>query len=396
MIDHLYYRELHNPADDTIKIKDLKYLLREEREVDDLIRKQFPLDSFDDLFADLNIKGSKALMDAFNSSYDQKMDILTSFGDVEYIGLDDKDEIILNFKNDDINASGIYNFTYTFLEEFSMGKFGIFCIKEGYNDILKDNLVRLFKEMKDKEKQYRLIKKNEEYFLRGLTSNRYNNYDNHIALYLTLLSLHKFSKDNKIEYKVKSAYLSESAMSIFFEQEKPTLIPEVGNIYFGAAVNNSEIRESAYNFELRYRIEDLKDKTKQFSAIPNLMDSVFTLSHGMGIEKVAERVQNIFRLKQLQNSMLEFVVNLRKVKVLTAEIIFVLYRKIIYNKYFTAATKSRFKEIHEKNLVKNTLSLIEAFNLVNTVTTDFDERIFLERIYHEIITEITSGREMAG
>ncbi|MGR6001442.1 hypothetical protein ACT7C7_26960 [Bacillus cereus] len=78
-----------------------------------------------------------------------------------------------------------------------MGKYGKFCIKNGYRDLLRENIEQLLVKLGEVEKQYRLLKIDNEYCLRGITSLRYRNYDNHLALYLSLLSIHSYAKKIK-------------------------------------------------------------------------------------------------------------------------------------------------------------------------------------------------------
>jgi hypothetical protein len=58
--------------------------------------------------------------------------------------------------------------------------------------------------------QYRLIKVDNEWRIRGITTTRYHNYDNYLAIYVTLLSLHRYAKEHHINYRIEKAYISDS------------------------------------------------------------------------------------------------------------------------------------------------------------------------------------------
>lgn len=388
MNNHLYYSLIDSPNENCAKLSDLKYFVREEMEPDISVATQFPISNFGDLNDILKIKGTETLISAFKSIYAKKIDLLEKLENLEYVGLTNNNEVILYFKNDDLKASGIYNFSYEFFEDlFDMGKFSAFCIKNNYNDILKDNLTQLFRERKTIEKQFRLIQRNEEFYLRGLTSARYQNYDNNIALYLSLLNLHKFAVENNIIYRVTRAQLSDSEIRVLIEQEQYVDIPEVGQMFFGIIVSNSEVRESALSIEMRYRIVGENDYS--FAAVPELKDSVLTINHITGVDKINLKLSGLENLKNIQKSMIILVSELKQIKTISKDAMYSLFRKIIYSKNFKPKTKQNFRELYDKNDINNAKSLIEAFDKINSITSDINEQIFLERIYHDLIIELT-------
>lgn len=398
MHNHLYYKMLDRSdlGEGCAKLNDLKYFLRENIELDTIIAQKFPLASFGNPSDSFLIKGTDVLVTAFQNIDAEKLDLVEKLENMEYIGLSHNDEIILNFKDaqiDDIlSAAGIYNFTNTFLDElFNMGKFANFCIRNNYQDILKDNLVRLFSERKTTERQYRFIKKNQDYFLRGFTSsNRYQNYDNNIAIYLSLLNIHKFSKDNGVTYSVRRARLSDSEIRIAFEQEQPKVIPGLGKVYFGIVVSNSEIRESAVAFEVRYRLVDERNSNYSFAMTPELQDSVYNINHGTGIEKIEAKMSKIANLKSIQESMVTLITGIKELKTLSADAMHRLFEKIVNAKNLSKETKVKFRDLYDKRDVENAMSLIQAFDKINSITTDIDERIFLERVYYSLIRDMAS------
>lgn len=394
MNEPLYSAELNpgNIVDTPAKLEDFRYFIREDRELDLAIREKFPINYFGNDNDKLCIKGTKLLVDKFEEIYSEKIDIFEKLENITYIGLSDKNQIILHFNNDfDTSASGVYDFSYDFCEElFSMGKYFNYCLKEEYEDLIKENINELIVKQKDVEKQYRLIKKNDIWFIRGLTSNRYNNYDNNIAIYLSLLFLNQYAKNNNINYKLVQAYLNDSSIQIVLEQEKLTVIDNLGKVHFGVIIRNSEIRESTLSIEIKYRIVDSRNSAISFSAIPALKDSVLNLMHGTGITRMEEKIQDLSHIKEIQESMLNFIRKLSGIEKLSEDAIYSILKEITNSRNFKAATKQKFRELYDKNLVNNTLSLIETFNVIDTITTDIDEKIFLERIYHKVIMMLTN------
>lgn len=389
--NHLYYRLVDCVDDEEIEVLQMENLLK-NRDVDQNIKKYLPIDKFDDVNEFLKIRGVKSVLERHNHIENEvkKMDITCAIEDVEYIGLNDKNEVILYFPKEDIQAIGMYNFTYDFFENvFGMGKFHKTCIENEVPELIMNNVNELSKKIKDKKYQFRLLNNNGQYYLRGLTSTRYNYYDNNIALYIALHSLHKFAKENNTKFVIEQPHISDSSLLIFFEQEEAISIPNVGDICFGILLTNSEIKESQLYYEIRYKIKD--NNNNSFSALPNLNDSVFTIKHSLNIENIESRIENTEHLKEIQDSMLEYITNLKKFDTISEDIIYLLMTEITdARRKFKSKTRDNFEKLYDKNIINNSLTLIEAFDKINQITSDINERIYLERIYHKLITELVS------
>lgn len=229
--------------------------------------------------------------------------------DIKFEGFTKQNNILLKFLEDgeslqDTVAEGEYSFTNDFLNHFfQMGYFSKFCFKHGYHDLLSRTIDELMEKRKEADSQYRLIMKDEKHFIRGLTSTKYNNYDNHIVIYLTLLSLHAYAKKENVYFKVTSAKLTDSDIEIFIEQEIPTHVSDLGEIYFGVYVSNNEIGKKAFLMELIYKFID-KDgiSYRAFSS-----ENVFKIIHSTSLKNVQKQLENINNLEKLKQVTLEQV-----------------------------------------------------------------------------------------
>ncbi|MET3196940.1 hypothetical protein [Bacillus sp. OAE603] len=369
------------------QFKDLKHLIR-DTELDKLIGERFPLNDFN-AESELLINGSKKLLTYFEKVDEEKLDIVEELKNIEYIGLSSDHEIILRFinekYNEDFNATGVYDFSYDFLDTaFYMGKFSRFCISNSYNDLLRDNITQLFEKLPSLKKQYRLIRHKNEWFLRGLTSTRYNNYDNHLAIYLTLISLHKYSQKNQTSFNLEKAYLTDSEIKIFFSQDNTINIPNIGEVHFGVYVSNNEIKEGTFSLELRYTVSN--DQGKSFSG---LSSHVFNISHSTGIGNVEEKLAFSEKINDLKDITVEHIKNVKNSK-LTENQLFMIFKKIHSStKKLSKESRDKAKDYYNSNLVNNTITMIDAFNKFNEITTDVEEKIYLERIYNEVIKELS-------
>lgn len=379
------------------KIKELKHFITDYKELELRIEEKFPRSDFGSDEEFLEVGGSQNLIDLFQTIDEKKIDIVEELQNVEYKGISEDKEVLLEFKDnivlgfkDNIVAKGTYNFTYQFFEVlFDMGKYSKFCINNELTDLLEENMEYLSVKFNDKKNQYRLINKDDEWLLRGITSSRYNNYDNNIAIYLVLLLLSRLSQKEKIGINLKSAYISDSEMRVFFEQDNYVSVKGIGDIYFGILVTNGEIRNSEFSAEIYYRIVDEVDKDLSFTAINDLKDSIFSVNHMTGLDTLVPRVQNISNLLHIEKSMLSYIESIKSLKTISDNTLYSIMLKITQSRMLIAQTRENFKEIYDKNLINNSMSLLQVFNKINQITTDIDERIYIQRIYNEIIKDLS-------
>lgn len=396
MENYLYSIELEknsiNMEND--KLENVKNFLHEDKTLDKNIRTKFPINMFGNPEELLKIKGSKTLMEEYHKLHVEKYDFKEKLGNIEYIGIYHDKELILNFPFKQIKAAGIYNFKNQFLREFAMEKYIDFCMKTNCSNLIKENLNEIFKKFAFREKQYRLLKdKENNWRIRGFTSIRYNNYDNDIALYLSLLSIHKYAKEKGIFYCVDKAYLSDSSIYILFEQEKPIKLHNIGDVYLGIVVSNGEIRNRTFKFDIRYRVVN-NDKNMELSAILN--NSIFSIMHSMGVSKVEECLNNLNKLDEHANSILKFIYDLNCTKPLSQDATYMLMNDLIKRisscSDISKKTKDSYKQGEFNKIIKNTLTLIDFLNKANSIQTDIDEKIFIERILHQVMENYMNKR----
>ncbi|MED4588615.1 hypothetical protein [Priestia flexa] len=389
---YFYQSFLDNRDKTKGKIGDLKHFIRNES-LDKQIEEAFPRSSFGKDSDDIEVKGSKQLLEAFINVDNAKMDLPDPLEDIKFIKFDEDDKhIVLEFtKTENLQAKGVYNFTHDFLDDlFTIGGFYSFCVKKGSLEILSNTLENLFEKFPDLKRQYRFLKYNDEWVLRGVTSTKYKNYDNHIVIYLSLLALHNYSQETKKKFSISEGRLSDSDISIYFEEEDPIHLEGVGDVYFRIYISNGEIRQKFFTFEVGYRIDNGKSS---FVAMPELNDPLVKVSHSMKVESVKERIENIFNLDQHKNSMLEYIVALKNEKKLSPDAIHYLFSKIIRSQQkFSENTKNKAKNFKESSsIVDNTLTLIEVLDRLSEITTDINEAVHLQRIYDDVIRNIAKN-----
>ena len=134
----------------------------------------------------------------------------------------------------------------------------------------------------------------------------------------------------------------------------------------------------------------MKDKNLSFTAIPSLKDSVFDISHAVKPDNLKSKIEGLGRIEILKNTMLDYMKYIRKSPKLSSDAIYKMISTITYSREFKAESKKNVKDLYDKNIINNTLTLIQVFDKVNQITTDVNEKMHLERIYHDLIKELVS------
>ncbi|PEO46741.1 hypothetical protein CN563_13285 [Bacillus sp. AFS026049] len=375
-------------SDSPGKLLDLKYLIKQERDLDDEILKEFPLEDYGDLNNFLRVLGSKELIEQFLKIDNRKLDIKEKLENVFIDKVSSNNQLVLLFTKDSLNALGVYRFTYEYLDmAFQMGKFTYYCLENDLEQLLVETTRKLCKLQPLKEFQYRLIEENDEWLIRGVTSIRYNNYDNHLAMYLTLLALHNHAQATNQWYALEKAYISDSEIVIMFDTLSPAKIVGVGNLYVGLILTNNEIKEKVFSLEYRFRLED--EDGNEFGAIPEGEEPIFTIRHDSGVKSVKDKLKQLKNLEEFKDRIVELVLAISHSPYLSEDRIFDIFKKIKLSRTkYSPETKQAFKNLQEEQLIDNSLHIIKAFNRLTEIVTDVEEKIHLERLFFEVCMDI--------
>lgn len=373
---------------------DLHYLLDASKELDKLISESFPLDSNK---TSINVKGSKELLEAQREIDDKigKIDIQTSLSNVTFLGLAEKNEVQLSIDlNDGIDptiCTSMYKSLNQFFDIFKMSSYVDYLISNNLEENIKPNIDYLLSKTPNLEKQFRMLIIDNEYFLRGLTSPKYKNYDNNIIIYTILHLLDNMNIEHNTTFQITDFYLTDSDIRLFINQAIPTEIPNVGLVYFGLLVSNNEITEGKVNVELRYHFYD-PNKQVSFGCLPKLEEAFIQIQHTSSITNAISKFLSFDDILKQNNIMITYIDALSKVDVLTKDIAYSLLRKIVNDKTqnISKSTKNSVKSLYDSRLIKNTCSLIEGLNIVTNLASNIDEKIALERIYYDLIKEIAN------
>ena len=337
------------------------------------------------------IKGSKNFLDAFETVDCEKMDLMEPLKDIQFIKFDDTNEIVLNFIGKEYGAGGLttvgtYDFTNKFLDEnFKMRKFARYCLENEFNDILYKNIKDLMKKLPDQTKQYRFLKVNDKWFLRALTSNKYNNYDNHLAIYTTFVAVDNYAELNNLQLIVGDSYLTDSELRLKIYELQEYEINNDVTVQFGFFTSNNELTEGTFSLEFSYVVRNKKEQT--FRGLSNY---IFNLTHTVSIEKLEKQFKLTKNINDYKEEILNYITQVYEEE-LSENQIFNIFKTITSAKYkVNAETRSKVEQIKEES-IGNTMNLIELFNRLEDITTDVNEKVYLERIYHEVLVDINNS-----
>ncbi|GEM_PF-1816648 len=400
-VNYYDFRAEEGQRDCNLKVSELKNLLKPDNEIDSEIANLNPIEVFGNSDDVVRVANSDVVVNLHDKARDIKLDIVEKIANFEYVGVDNDKELILEVysEEDDIEKmvlNCIYNSSYEFMELFSMGKYGSHCISAEQNDILRDNIVRQLQANSDVTRQFRLLQSNNKYYLRAITSTEYMNYNNNVALYLVLGYLHKLATKTNIDFYIKRGQISDSGIRLIIESDKEYDIDGKMKVKVGLLINNGELRDKSLSCSIRYRFLDIKDESLQFSVVTTPVEEpIFDIMHRVQPSTVIKKIKNLEKLYDLTDTMIKLIKKIDKSKNLSSDYIYIIYEGITKDRSgtFSKDTKESFKAMYDKYFVNNTYSLFKGFNMINSIVTNIEERLHLEKIYYQVIHNLAKDAD---
>lgn len=405
--EHKKYRTFSNKnkvEELDVKVSDLEKLINKEKDLDLFFLDKFPIKSFGKANDLLKVKNFGYIVKLYNETRDNQLDFIENINNVEYIGINNENQLILQinegneFNKEDNKSNGIvgnciYDASFDFMEEFKMGRYGKHCIKEEQNDLLKKNIVEQL-ESSNNQVQFRFLLCEDINYIRAITSKDYVNYNNNIALYLTGGLLHNVSLKTGIQFEIEKAQVSDSGIRLFIISTKDYIIKDVAKIKVGLLITNGELKDKTLSCNIRYTFTDIKDKSISFNAVTSSIEEpIFDIVHKkFKPENIIKKLNNIKNLFTKTDSMFNHIKAIKQSETLSSDSLYYIFDKITKDRTGTISkdSKKNFRALYDKHLITNSLSIIKGFNLIDSIFTNIEERLFLEKIYYEVIKNILS------
>lgn len=379
------YNSLQDPGNRAKKVE-VSSLLGDE-EISESVRQ-----SVDWIPIECSVDGSKEVIRLFKEIKNKKFDEEISTKEIRLIGFTDEQQIILGFvvKDDadeiSYTATGIYSFDSIFLDDlFCLDKFAGYCLRTNQKDLLIDNITRLLNDSHEVTKKYRFIegKKEDEVYLRALTSSRYKNYDNNIVLYLSLNAIHRYSEKTKNPAYIEQALITDSSLVMNVKLKNKISLGKRYQVEIGIKVSNSEIREGAILFDLIYTIVD--SNGMRSTAIG---DSILDVRHNLNMQMVKRRLRFLDDLETKSKDFLQGIDEVRLTEKLDADQLSVIFNKLAGPRVrgVGADVKQELNRI-SGDITENTYSLLELFNKLEAIDASVDDKTYIQRRFSDFLTK---------
>lgn len=327
--------------------------------------------------------------------YREEGKLIFSFTDLS------KSEYFSNLNLSSIDTIPLYSSKSDFFSWlYGMDKYANELIKEGLDNILSYNLDLLRKqEIGSRERKYRILRdlNSNQFYVRAIISlDRYNNYDNNIAIIVALIALHKKTKDSKVIYALNRIEYNESYLRIFFEEQGKKKLGDLGFVKNLIEVSNDEVKREALKFEAVSVIEFI-DSTKnhqeliiQPSSSPHskIKTKILSIAHSVSPEKFVEKLVEIDNSAKIHTELFELISGISKIQ--NPIQILHIVKEIIKNAKNESFKKHRegIQSIIDTHVVDNMIQLLTLFKKIELVTeNDIEASEYVRFIIYQSLIE---------
>lgn len=221
-----------------------------------------------------------------------------------------------------LSAEAIYDSKNTFFDEIRMSKYANHLLDSGFAELVKQN-VEHFKKLAstnknyNKVKSYRLLYSNKKYYLRGITSEKYNEYGIDFTFFISMILLHlKMKQEKGNNYSIVSMSLSESKLDMIIKDTRVLKIENFGNVTLGIKISTNELGTGSLNVVSTIRIEGKNDSTLLY-LFPKQKDNLQTkhvINHITTLTKVFSKLSDFERLFTISDDFVKDIKDLKSIK----------------------------------------------------------------------------------
>lgn len=332
--------------------------------------------------------------------------------DLSDISLYDEDDFTINFENADRNpyfaalelsrvvTEPIYSSQADLFSSLcNMDKFVKTLAEEGHKEIVQDVYSKM-QTIKNPHKIYRILIDQEllKFYLRAIVSDKYNNYDNNMAIFIALVSLHNQMKETGVKYSLDFCELNESYINMYFETSEVYDLEDVGKVRNVIQVSNDEIKREALKFscvaKIYFDVDDPVYGSMYLTAENRVKSTILTIKHNVVPKTAVIRLSELANTGDIYKELFSDIAQVKKVKDV-GQIKFILMQKI------EKATRDSIKPYKASilkemdNDVRNIHELLTLFKKVELLAGEDIEAIQFIRymIYEVLISKRKSHRD---
>ncbi|MES2545638.1 MAG: hypothetical protein V4548_12185 [Bacteroidota bacterium] len=331
----------------------------------------------------------------------EKFDLDSSFKNLEFSDTKpfsitfkniDNEEINLIIDSDELTAKPIYSSQADFFSGiYSMDRYARKLLNQGFSELVLKNLEyvkEIYKEHPPKDKRYRIIRdKQNNYYLRAITSKQYSDYNNNIAVFVGLITLHKEMKSSNNKFYVERCEFNESYVRVFFGSNDSKQLPKIGTLKNIIEVSNDEVKREALRFTCSFTINyesENKEQQAIFIKPQRAKSHVLSIKHNVLPQTAIVELASLSNYKSIQQELLKDIEAVSKIQK-PDQIKFLVKRKIEYAKSGELKKYKRniLSELTTK--VDNITQLLEMMHKINLLAEDIDAKEYLRYIVYEAL-----------
>lgn len=389
-----------SPEDKGVQVKKALELIKFSRFYDEF----YELLNIKDMEGDfISIPGAERLVNTMiqiENSF-EKFDLDSSFQNLEF---NPTEKFSITFKNiederlntmiesDEFTAQPIYSSQSDFFSGlFNMNKYADSLINKGFKDLVYSNLKaikQILTIIPVKDKRYRIIRDLENnYYLRAITSKRYFDYNNNIAVFIGLITLHKETKSSKAGFIVQRCEFNESYVRVFFKSNEIKELTNIGRLENIIEVSNDEIKREALRFSCAFSINYGKNNEEDkaiYIKPQRAKANVLSIKHNILPETAIQELVELSNYKNVQAELLEEIKAISEIKK-PDQIKFLVMRKIKSAKS-SELKKSKNNILSElTNKVNNLTELLEMMHKIEMLAEEIDAKEYLRYLVYEAL-----------
>lgn len=324
----IWFLRSEDAQNSTIKVSDLIKLI-DTNDIGIELLRLMKVSSIEDEYINIpNADSLVAIQKAINKKY-HKEDLTSSSNDISLFAPDGKFTINFNnlIDNEYFQSLGLANISTTpihsaqanfFSELYQMDRYAAKLLHNGLQSIVEANW-ELLQPVTSFTKNFRILHdlEDNEFYVRAITSTRYNNYDNNIAIVVALLILHNEMKSGQVRYRLASCEYNESYIRMSFESSEKIPLEGIGYIRNYIEVSNDEIRREAVRFFGACSIAFSDDENKErelFIEPKEVKSKILSVRHNVRPDTATKELASIANSKDIHAELFKDITTIKNIK----------------------------------------------------------------------------------
>ncbi len=273
---------------------------------------------------------------------------------------------------------------------FSMQSFEAELLEKGHKTFVEKLLIDIKNIIPENKHSsfYRIIKNEKnEYFLRAIVSERYNDYNDNITVLLGLIGISRQMELKQAEFVIQKFEYNEPYVRIYFGKEKAKLISGVGKVKYVIEVSNDEIKRESLKFVGAVNIiygEENGEEKQLYIKSNRVKHKLLSISHGSTPETAIAKLKDLDQYIEQEDDVYKTIEDISKTKNLNG-IKHLVYRKIEKSKNPGIVSKRKILLNELNNEVDTMFKLFAALGKVEELVEDIDGKEFLSYLYYDAL-----------